>query len=154
MLHGFLADPGTYDPLPTHPTWNRALEWLRVLPADIALGHYELAGPEMFASVQEYDTVDRAVARFESHREHVDLQYTIRGTEGIDWCPRSELEPTGPFANDVQFWLPPPAPWVTLVQSPGRFAVFYPSDAHRPKVSLGFGPVRKLVIKIPLKLLA
>ena len=154
MLHGFLADPGTYDELLVHPTWARALEWLRVLPADIALGKHEIIGEDMFAAVQEYDPVDREAARFESHREHVDLQYTISGTEGIDWCPRIGLEPDGAFANDVQFWLPPTASFVTLIQSPGRFSVFYPSDAHRPKVDVGGGRVRKLVIKVNLKLLS
>ena len=154
MLHGFLADPGTYNTLLVHPVWGRALEWLRVLPADIALGKHAIIGEDMYATVQEYDTVAREAARFESHREHVDLQYTISGTEGIDWCPRGELEPDGPFANDVQFWLPPATPLVTLIQSPGRFSVFYPSDAHRPKVDVGGGRVRKLVIKVHLKLLA
>lgn len=154
MLHGSLAEPGTYDTLLVHPAWRRALGWLRALPADISLGRHEIIGQDMFASVQEYETVERAAARFESHREHVDLQYTICGLDGIDWCPRGELEPDGPFANDVQFWLPPAAPVTTLVNSPGRFAIFYPSDAHRPKVNVGGGHVRKLVIKVHLKLLA
>lgn len=140
--------------LADHPVWRRALDWLRILPPDLALGTYELIGRDMFASVQEYETLDRAAARFESHREHVDLQYTISGTEAIDWCPRSELQPDGPFENDVQFWLPPVTPLATLVNSPGRFAIFYPGDAHRPKVRVGAGRVRKLVIKIHLKLLA
>jgi YhcH/YjgK/YiaL family protein len=154
MLHAALHEPDSYEPLLRHPIWQRALGWLRALPTDLALGRHEILGPDMFASVQEYDTVDRAVARFESHREHVDLQYTLVGEEGIDWCPRSELQPNGPFANDVQFWLPPTTPFATLVNSPGRFAIFYPGDAHRPKVNVGPVPVRKLVIKVHLNLLA
>lgn len=154
MLHASLHEPDSYEPFLGHPTWRRALDWLRALPSDIALGRHDILGPEMFASVQEYDTVDRTSGRFESHREHVDLQYTLAGVEGIDWCPRSELLPDGPFADDVQFWLPPTTRFATIVNSPGRFAIFYPGDAHRPKVDAGPSPVRKLVIKVHLRLLA
>lgn len=153
MLHASLIDPGTYDTLLVHPAWRRALDWLRALPADIAAGKHEIVGLDMFASVMEYDTVAREEARFESHREHVDLQYAIEGTEGIDWCPRAELQPDGPFGDDVQFWLPPTAPLTTLVSCPGRFSVFYPGDAHRPKVRIGSIHVRKLVVKVHTKLL-
>ena len=154
MLHASLADRGTYDTLLGHPVWLRVLEWLRDMPAGIPLGRHETLGEGMFASVMEYETVPRETARFESHREHVDLQYTISGSEGIDWCPRAELETDGPFAEDVQFWLPPAAPFATLVSPPGRFSVFYPSDAHRPKVRIQSLHVRKLVIKIDIRLLA
>ena len=154
MLHASLADRGTYDTLLLRPAWLRALEWLREMPVGIPLGKHETIGEGMFASVMEYETVPREAARFESHREHVDLQYTISGSEGIDGCPRAELETDGPFADDVQFWLPPTARFATFVNSPGRFSVFYPGDAHRPKVRVDAGRVRKLVIKVDVKLLA
>jgi YhcH/YjgK/YiaL family protein len=154
MLHASLSDPGTYEALLSHPAWMKAIGWLRALPADIPNGRHKIIGEDMFASVMEYDTVPREAARFESHREHVDLQFAIAGTEGIDWCPRAELEPDGPFGDDVQFWLPPVTPVTTLESSPGRFSVFFPSDAHRPKVRIQSVHVRKLVIKVHVRLLA
>jgi biofilm protein TabA len=155
MLHGSLSSPETYALLMGHPIWRQAFEWLQALPANPALGEYELRGRQLFASVQEYSTLARHEARFESHEQHVDLQYTIQGGEGIDWIPRDSLKADGLFANDVQFWLPPPEPVTTLAQTAGRFAVFFPVDAHRPKVRLaGHDQVRKLVIKINLGLLA
>ncbi len=154
MLHGDLQDPGTYAALATHPTWHRAFAWLRDLKPDVALGDHEIIGRQMFAAVQEYATLARHEARFESHEAHVDLQFTLAGGEIIDWIPRGSLQPDGPFANDVQFWLPPPEPLTGLVQTAGRFAIFFPSDAHRPKVRLsGHDRVRKLVIKIHQQLL-
>jgi biofilm protein TabA len=154
MLHADINEPGSYQPLLAHPTWNKALEWLQAMPPEIRPGIYEILGRDMFVSVQEYDTVYRAAARFESHRQHVDLQYTILGEEGIDWCPRNLLEPDGGFENDVQFWLPPTKPYSTIVNSPGRFSVFFPADAHRPKVRLSSFVVRKLVIKVNIGLLS
>jgi YhcH/YjgK/YiaL family protein len=155
MLHGHLDEPESYALLAAHPVWDRVFQWLRGLPADAALGHHEIQGEQIYVSIQEYSTLARYEARFESHERYVDLQYTLSGLEGIDWAPRSSLKPDGPFANDVQFWLPPSEPVTTLCQCPRRFAVFYPSDAHRPKVRLGSKDhVRKLVVKIEKELLA
>jgi biofilm protein TabA len=154
MLHGHLDEPESYALLAAHPVWDRVFQWLRRLPADAALGHHEIQGEQIYVSIQEYSTLARHEARFESHERYVDLQYTLSGLEGIDWAPRSSLKPDGPFVNDVQFWLPPSEPVTTLCQSPGSFSVFYPSDAHRPRICFGeFRKVRKLVIKILKSLL-
>jgi YhcH/YjgK/YiaL family protein len=154
MLHADLSSPGTYTDLLRHAVWETALGWLRELPPTAALGTHEILGRRMFASIQAYETQPREACRFESHREHVDLQYTIEGVEAIDWSPRSYLTPDGQFENDVQFWLPPNPLFTTLIQSSGRFAIFFPEDAHRPKVVfLRSTPVRKLVIKIHLDLI-
>lgn len=153
MIHGYLSEPGTYVGLELHPVWCAALNWLRALPADIAPGEYELHGRDQYVSVQEYGTLPAAEARFESHQRYVDLQYTLQGAEAIDWLPRRELVPDGPFAHDVQFWLPPSQPPSQLIQTAGRFAIFYPDDAHRPKIAvMGFPRVRKLVIKTAVSL--
>ena len=155
MLHGDLREPGSYAGLDSHPVWRQVFQWLRELPADAALGHYEIQGEQIYVSIQEYSTLARHEARFESHERYVDLQYTLSGLEGIDWAPRGSLTADGPFGNDVQFWLPPSEPVTTLCQSPGRFAIFHPVDAHRPKVRLGSQDrVRKLVVKIEKALLA
>lgn len=155
MIHGYLPEPGTYVGLERHPVWKSALDWLRALPADIAPGEYELRGRNQYVSVQEYGTLPAAEARFESHQHYVDLQYTLQGAEAIDWLPRHGLIPDGPFAYDVQFWLPPTQPLSRLVQTAGRFAIFFPDDAHRPKISVpGHPGVRKLVIKTAVSLVA
>lgn len=149
MHHGSLSEPGTSAQLEAHPVWKRAFDWLRTLHPDAPIETIELLGRDMWASIQEYDPVDRNEARFESHRDHVDLQFTLAGGEWIDWSPRCALKPEGPFENDVQFWLPPTDPVSSLAQTAGRFAVFHPEDAHRPKVAMaGHRNVRKLVIKI------
>lgn len=153
MIHGYLPAPGTYVGLERHPIWKAALDWLRAMPLDLPLGEYELRGRDQYVSVQEYSTLTSADARFESHERYVDLQYTLHGAEAIDWLPRHELVPDGPFANDVQFWQPPTRPLSQLVQTSGRFVIFFPEDAHRPKIAVhGFPIVRKLVIKTALSL--
>lgn len=151
MLHASLNSPGTWAPfLQSHPVWPLCLDWLRTLTPQTPLGTHELDGPSLHASVQEYTTQARELCRFESHREHIDIQYTIAGIETIDWIDREVLRPDGPFGNDVQFWHSADG-HTPLTQSAGRFCVFFPSDAHRPKVAHGSpAPIRKVVIKIPV----
>ena len=151
MLHATLNCPETWSPfLRSSPVWGLCLDWLRTLTPETPLGTYELDGPTLHASVQEYTTQERPVCRFESHREHIDIQYTIAGIETIDWIPRDALSPDGPFGNDVQFWHPADG-YTPITQSVGRFSIFFPNDAHRPKVIHGQPTlIRKVVIKIPV----
>lgn len=155
MLQGKLSDTGTYDTLlSASPAWSRALEWLRTVTPATPLGTHELDGARMFASVQEYQTQARSACRFESHRDHVDIQYTIVGRETIDWIDRGCLAEEGPFENDVQFWKPPESGFSALDQSEGRFSIFFPADAHRPKVAVDApAHIRKVVVKIHRSLL-
>ena len=156
MLQAQLNEPGTFEALLIQPIWNQALAWLKTMPADVPLGIYELQGRDMYAWVQEYDTLPREQCRFESHHAYIDLQYTIHGSEAIDWHPRTGLQADGAFdhENDVQFYQVPVELVSSVVNSPGRFSIFFPCDAHRPKVRTGAtAQVKKLVIKIHTKML-
>jgi YhcH/YjgK/YiaL family protein len=103
----------------------------------------------------EYETLPEERCIFETHRKYVDLQYTISGGETIAWRNASELEPNGPFdeVRDLQFYHRVESP--SRVHMPaGYFAIFYPSDAHLPKISDGLhASVFKVVIKVGLHLL-
>ncbi len=155
MLHASLNDPKTYAPFLTHPTWNKALEWLRAMPTHIPLGRHDILGDDMFVSVQEYATLPPEQCEFESHRKYIDIQYTIEGAEAIDWCPQSSLRAKGEFdvPKDLQSWLTPAGAVTRLANHYGQFAIFLSADAHRPKVKCpGHDRVRKLVIKVSTNL--
>lgn len=126
MLHATLNCPETWSPfLRSSPVWGVCLDWLRTLTPETPLGTYELEGPTLHASVREYTTQERQSCRFESHREHIDIQYTIAGFETIDWIPREALSPDGPFGNDVQFWHSADN-YTPLLRRPGGFRSFSP----------------------------
>src|SRR4051812_31174526 len=126
MLHASLSDPKTYAPFLTHPTWAKALDWLRAMPIDIPLGRHDILGDDMFVSVQEYATLPVEQCAFESHRKFIDIQYTIEGAEAIDWCAQSSLRPAGEFdvQKDLQWWVTPADPVTRLVNQRGQFAIF------------------------------
>jgi biofilm protein TabA len=155
MIHAKINDPNL-DLVLAHPIWKEALDWIRMRAATADLGISELRGKSMFVNVMEYNTESRENCRFESHRRYLDVQYTIAGVEGIDYYNRAELENEGGYnlERDLLFHKAPDQDSCTLAVTGDRFCVFFPEDAHRPKVAIGEpGPIRKLVVKIDLELL-
>jgi len=152
MIYGHLDIPATYACLVAHPTWRQAFDWLRQLPDRPALGIHPIDGEELYANIMEYETLPREQCRFESHAKYIDLQFTISGLELIDCAWSSHLAPDGGFSaeKDLQFYLPAD-PLTTLFMGPRHFAIFFPCDAHRPKVrTAGPASAFKLVVKINL----
>jgi biofilm protein TabA len=156
MIYGHLSSADAYAPLLGCEAWRFAFDWLRRLPPEPEPGIRELRGPDLYVNIHGYDTLPIAECRYESHRKFVDLQYCIRGGETIDWQRTVNLRAVAGFdsAKDVQFYEPGES-HATLRMSPGHFAIFYPTDGHRPKQQDGRNrEVFKLVIKVSHSLLA
>ncbi len=123
-----------------------------LLSADLAsmpLGRHELDGDRLLVSIQSESGRGESGARLEAHRAYADIQVAVSGEDHIGWSPLADcLAITEPydanrdiifFGDAPQFWLPLP---------PGRFAVFYPDDAHAPLA--GVGPILKAVVKVAI----
>jgi biofilm protein TabA len=94
-------------------------------------GEYEVDGKNLYYIIQGYTTKDRVDTRFEAHRDYIDIQAVIDGAESIGWAPTDTLEVTEPYVPDVGFYQDP-AVFTELRLTQGMFAIFYPSDAHKP----------------------
>lgn len=150
MIYGSLIETDEFGFLLNQSVWSSAFAWLREMPKQPEIGTYPLLGNEMFALVMRYDTVQPTESRFESHRQFIDLQYTIEGAEWIAWSPSSILLACGEYDEDrdLQFYKYV-EPTSRVLMSPGRFSIYYPSDAHLPKISDGNSSyVYKAVIKV------
>lgn len=154
MIYGNILASDAYEHLLAVPAWRMAFEWLRTVDAQTPLGIHELDGRKIYANVMSYATLPAELCRFESHRRYVDLQYTIAGAELIDWCSSAELTGEGGYDEDRDLQFYGPAITLTRVHiRPGHFGIFYPNDAHRPKVSDGqMTEVHKLVVKVSREL--
>ena len=155
MLFSHLDHPDTFDTFLVHPLWQEILAWLRALDPAIPEGIHTLKAPDtVYVNVHGYTTLPRADCRYEAHRRYVDLQYMIDGEEIIEWAPRHELTPSVSFdaEKDLGFYQMPAAGRASLHLLPRHFAVFFPEDAHMPKVQAN-GPraLKKLVVKIDRK---
>lgn len=136
-----------------HPRLARGLLWLRTAPIDLLpTGKHEIDGDKIFAIVDEYMTRPIERTRFESHRVYGDIQFVVTGTEAIDVCGTDLLQVSESYdeKRDVGFF-DSPEQATRLVLRANDFAVFFPSDGHRPQIALGESlPVRKIVVKFAI----
>lgn len=152
MIYGKLDDYESMGLASLGVAATRAVAWIRNLPADPPEGRFVLDGDNMYAIVVRYATGAPAESRYETHRKYVDLQYTLTGSEAIDWAPRATLAKDGDYdaEKDLLFHQPGPA-LVSVIKAAGFFSIYTPVDAHRPKIRVeGFESVFKLVVKIPI----
>jgi len=137
-----------------HPRFAAGIAWLRTAPlTTIAAGRHDISGDELFVIIEDGIGHDPATRRFESHREHIDLQYSISGGERMDVTSLSAgltvVEPFQP-GSDIAFYADPARPVTTLTVLPGELAIFFPDDAHKPSLRLGTPATafRKAVVKV------
>lgn len=152
MIYGRLDDFEAMGLNALGETVARAVEWIRQLPAEPREGRHGLWDDGIHALVLRYATGDADESRFETHRRHVDLQYTLAGGEAIEWAPRATLANDGDYdaAKDLLFHRPGPTV-SRVVKTAGLFSIYTPVDAHRGKIRIaGHEAVFKLVVKIPV----
>jgi YhcH/YjgK/YiaL family protein len=112
-------------------------------------GRIELDGDNLFVLVQKYDSLPVDQGKWECHRKYIDIQYIADGIEQIGFTNignmtvKTEYNPE----KDVAF-LSGDGDYVTLTK--GSYGIFFPEDAHQPKIAPGNTPgkVTKVVIKI------
>ncbi|MEV5029366.1 YhcH/YjgK/YiaL family protein [Paenibacillus sp. LPE1-1-1.1] len=121
--------------------------------ADKEPGRYELAEEGlMYAFVQQIVTQPSSEQRLESHSTYVDIQYVVSGEERIDFIRLSDhlvVEEQDLAVRDIVYYARMENQESSLVLTQGQFAVFYPSDIHRPCCAVDEpGELKKIVIKI------
>jgi YhcH/YjgK/YiaL family protein len=132
--------------------WKSVESFIARLDPDLPKGEHVIQKPDIFARISSYKTVPVHEGRIEAHKQFIDIQILLAGTERIDVVPLDTLLPDTDYdsQNDVQFYKTVDTPAVRLTLVPGSFALFFPQDAHCP----GLTPqtenqhVEKVVIKI------
>lgn len=146
MILDLRGNASRYHPL--HPGFVAAFDWFaHTKLASLDVGRHEIDGQRLFALVGRDPGKGLLAARLESHRRYIDIQVTLAGQEEIGHRPLSECgSPQVPFLpdNDVAFYAERPDSWFAL--PPGRFAIFFPDDAHAPLA--GSGELHKVVVKV------
>ncbi len=124
--------------------------------AALPAGNYELQGKDIYVQVIDMNTKPFAETRPEVHRQYIDVQFLCRGSEKIgvasetgnnavaeDLLEQRDLLFYSGMENES-----------TLTMTPGSFAVFFPSDVHRPACAVGQpAAIRKVVVKVRVSLL-
>ena len=157
MIYGHIKDlASSFAWLPT--PLNTAVEHLKTTDfAALPAGNYELQGNDIRVQVIDMLTRPQADARPEVHRQFIDVQFLVQGAEKIgvaadtghnlvfsDQLTERDLLLYTNVDNES-----------TLTMTPGSFAVFFPTDVHRPGCVVDQPQtIRKVVIKVRTSLLA
>lgn len=133
--------------------WDKAFAFLRGNDlAKMELKRYDIDGNNLYAPVSEYITKNDTAARYEAHRNYIDIQYVVSGRELIGIAPLSDIKDIlVPYdaATDVEFMTVSQIKNVPATSD--RFFIFFPDDIHRPGLKDGVNsPVRKVVVKVKI----
>ena len=115
--------------------FEKAYEFLKTQDLNtLPVGTIEIDGRDIFASVQEYDTVPWDQIPFEAHNKYFDIQYIVSGRELFGYAKRGSLKETAPYNDsyDVILFHEPESCSRILLEA-GDFAIVPPEDAHKPK---------------------
>lgn len=156
MFLSRLSQPADWQPFLTAPVFQKSLAWITGHLGAFSEGIHELGEPGWFVNVHGYTTQAQDLCTWENHTATIDIQYLIEGAEGIDLIAVEKLGPPTSFKpeSDTQKFGAIAGPATQLVLRSGDFVIFLPGEAHRPKVAVGTpAPLRKLVVKVPVKLL-
>ena len=119
----------------------------------LAIGPYPIRDG-LRAVVNRYESAPYARGKFENHREYIDLQYIVSGTERILVVPADKAEHVREYdpAADYEMYDADPAKAVELRLKAGDFAVLFPGEAHCPGVIAAAEGAPERVEKIVFKI--
>lgn len=151
MIHDSLSQVERYVGL--HPLFGVAFTWL-MTHREAADGKHVIRGDDLFVIVETAATHDPVTRRFEAHRRYIDIQVNLAGGEVMEWLPTADLRVEDDFQpeGDIAFFHPPTIAPTRLHVRPNEFAIFFPSDAHKPVCHPPSGPTtyRKFVFKVDI----
>jgi YhcH/YjgK/YiaL family protein len=135
------------------PRIKRAFQYLAETDLSLlAPGRYDIDGSNIYALIQEYKTILKQQGKWECHKNYIDIQYVLSGTEQIGYSNLEGMKIQTEYntENDIAF-LSGDGDYLTVKKD--SYCIFFPDDAHQPKLAVDNIPedVRKVVIKIKIK---
>ena len=157
MIYDTLENLGSYAPLAPE-IWSKISAFLaecakKTPPA----GRAEIDGDRLYASVQYYNPKAPNLEKFEAHRDYIDIQLLLAGSETIYYAPSAGLPVVTDFTpgKDCAMYRVTSLDQATpLAIKPGNWALFLPGEAHLPGVGDPSVSGIKIVIKIAASALA
>lgn len=128
------------------------LEWLRGVNPEIEKGVYELS-PRVKAIVYEYTTKEINENGYEAHRDYIDIQYLLKGSEKISCLPLEYLKETKAYKAEIDaaFYEEVNVTPQEMLIGNGYFAIYFPQDGHMPGLcDVNRGDVKKIVVKVKI----
>lgn len=131
-----------------NPLLAQAAEFLNAQKLEtMEVGKTELKAKELVVNVAQTKPKTKEEARLEAHKDFIDIQIPLSGTEVMGYTPTKDCLPADASYDaekDVMFFDGLAESYVEV--KPGMFAIFFPQDGHAP----GITPdgVKKIVVKV------
>ncbi len=127
------------------------LDFIKSLNIGIQLGK-QILSEDVYVNIEEYSTKLVSDAKFETHKEYIDIQILLKGSEEIYYADNKELNVDVPYdtSRDIAFYSDRVAEYPKFRLDGTNFIILYPPEAHAPQVSIDEKPqkVKKVVVKI------
>lgn len=137
-----------------HPRFREAFDFInKAIAENLDAGKYEIDGKELWASVQEYTSKLESEAKAEAHKNYIDIQFIVSGTEVIEGFDISKATPKSEYndVKDVMFY-EDYANADKGILSDNEYGIFFPHDVHKPGMCLNGNQatVKKIVVKVKI----
>ena len=131
-----------------HPRFEKAFDFLKKTDiATLPAGNYEIDGEDVFVIIAHQDATPKSDIKLEVHRKFIDIQLAIDGSFPVLWKALSECKNrAAEYDAENDFELYTDAEDFTMEISKGKFAIYFPEDAHAPLVPAK--SVHKAVVKV------
>ena len=134
-----------------HPLFRDAFDFIsKCIEGDYAPGSYPLQDDRLFANVVEFEPGSSTEAKFEAHRNYIDIQVMMRGTEEQGYAPIEALEACTEYSAEKDIRMFSFNPELSrIILHEGMFAIYFPEDGHIPRLScLTDKPCKRIVVKV------
>ena len=135
------------------PDINLGLQFIANTKAKIELGVYPI-NKNTKAIVSSYSTVYEFERGYEAHKNVIDIQYPVIGTERVKWSPIENMDISIPYdeENDTTFYKNPSKQCTHIDIGNGVFAIMFPEDGHSPQHFVKKSEIiKKITVKIKIK---
>lgn len=139
------------------PRFKAAYDFIKSCRPETPEGMTRLGDSGLYAKVESYATRLPEEGLIEAHLKYIDIQACLTGAEGIEFFRDSDLELTSRDPDkDLVLYTLKTRPAGQVAVFPGDFAVFFPREAHRPRLIAGPRPelIKKVVVKVPYSCLS
>ncbi len=131
-----------------NPLFEQAVEFLTSHDLNaLEIGKIELQGNDLRVNVAQTKPKTKEQARIETHRDFIDIQIPLSGTEWMGYTAAVDCLPADAPYNaekDITFFEGLAESYIEV--KPGMFAIFFPQDGHAPGVTPE--GVKKIVVKV------
>lgn len=131
-----------------NPLFAQAIEFLKSQDLQaMEIGKTELRGKDLFVNIAQANSKAKEQAKLETHKEYIDIQIPLTGTEMMGYTPAVDCIPADAPYNaekDITFFEGLAESYLSV--KPGMFVIFFPEDGHAP----GIIPdsIKKVIVKV------